>query len=275
MTTAPLSKSSTTPVDGQRVAPYDCFAKPDLDVPADTPQHMLDHLVWRPGAAERAAAMMQAFSSETSLEGALLRGLSSHDMEAVARILAIMVCAEESAINIFQLESARLSKVQSAAAQRQLLEIASEERVHDWLIQRTRQWFPTPDDLPQLQKRARRLFIRMASRDYGEHFARISGLDAGVCICLSHMLNARGIRASQGLTQLFRYIRQDEAGHVKVGRHHAIACGFNKADFGKAYALSRQGLVHLISSTADSFEAIGADPNVIVKNLLKQKGPPL
>ncbi len=248
-----------------------CFAKPDLHVPTETPEHMLNQLVWRQGAAKRAASIMRAFSDQATLEASLLQGLRSSDMEAISRVLAIMVCAEESAINVFQLESERLNASQSAAAKRQLLEIASEERVHDWLIQRTRRCFPTPDDLPQLRSRARQLFMRIASRDYGEHFARISGLDSGVCMCLSHLLRAQSIRASQGLSQLFRHIRQDESGHVKVGRQYAIACGFGKADFGRAYALSRERLTDLLSTIADSFEAIGADPDVLFKNLLKHQ----
>lgn len=254
--------SQSNQIDHQPAESFYCFTKPELDIPTDTPEQMLDHFAWRPGAAKRAAIMMQAFSDETALERALLRGLRSREMEAIARLLAIMVCAEESAINVFQLESKRLNASQSAVARRQLLEIASEERVHDWLIQRTRQYFPTPEDLPQLRRRARRLFMRMASRNYGEHFARI---------CLNHMLHNRAMRASQGLSQLFRYIRQDESGHVKVGRHYAMACGFDKADFGRAYALSRQRLIDLLSTIADSFEAIGTDPDVLFKNLLKHK----
>lgn len=258
------------PDDQQVALPY-CFAKPHLETPIETPEDMLQHLVWRPGAAERAATMMQLFSDKTSLESRLLRGLSSREMEAIARLLAIMVCAEESAINVFQLESERMNAGQTATAQRKLLEIASEERVHDWLIQQTRQYFPVPDDLSQLRKRARRLFIRMASRDFGEHFARISGLDTGVCICLNHFLKAPRIHASQGISQLFRYIRQDESGHIKVGRQHALACGFDKASFGVEYTLSRQRLADLLDSISDSLETIGADPDILFNNLLKQK----
>ncbi len=146
--------SQSNQIDHQPAESFYCFTKLELDIPTDTPEQMLDHFAWRPGAAKRAAIMMQAFSDETALERALLRGLRSREMEAIARLLAIMVCAEESAIKVFQLESKRLNASQSAVARRQLLEIASEERVHDWLIQRTRQYFPTPEDLPQLRRRA-------------------------------------------------------------------------------------------------------------------------
>ncbi|WP_089717884.1 hypothetical protein [Candidatus Entotheonella palauensis] len=115
-------KIGSNHVENPPVMPGYCFSKPVLHITTDMGEPKLDHLVWRQGAAERAAKMMHAFSGETSLEGWLLRGLRSHDMEAIARILAVMVCAEESAINIFQLESERLSARQSAAAQRQLLQ---------------------------------------------------------------------------------------------------------------------------------------------------------
>lgn len=55
-------KRNSNHVEDPPIAPGYCFSKTMLHIPADTQEFMLDHFVWRQGAAERAALMMHAFS---------------------------------------------------------------------------------------------------------------------------------------------------------------------------------------------------------------------
>ena len=248
---------------------YFCFPVPEATRPAGSPQEILANLWWLPESRKRSAAMVRDFADPDLLKGLLLQNLTSAGHEAAARILAILVCAEESAVNIFQHEAARVEEEQIKANHQALLEIETEERVHDWLIQTARAHYPKPDDIVSIKRRTRRLFMRVASRDLGVHFARISGLDSGVCICLTALLGSKTVTAVPGFARLLRHIRRDEAGHVKKARAHAGFLGFDASGFGDAYDLTRSGMVDMLTPIAPSFETMGVDPDRLFKRLLR------
>jgi len=249
-------------------APY-CFKWPDAEIPADTPAEILTRLAWMPDSQKRAASIMCDYADDNALEASLLTGLTSAGQEAVARILAILVCAEESAISIFHHECKRIEENQIQANRQALLEIESEERVHNWLIHKARSFFPTPDDIPAIRRRTRRLFMRVGSRQMDLHFARISGLDSGVCICLSALLGSTRVTDVTGFARLIRHIRLDESSHVKKARSHAADLGFQSSDFGEAYDLVRTGMVGMLEPIGSSFETLGVDPDRLFKRLLR------
>ncbi len=246
-----------------------CFKYPQPVVPAATPAEILANLTWLPESRKRSAAVMSLFTDEKKMKGLLLRGLTSAGNEAAARILAILVCAEESAVNIFFNECKRLEENKMKANRRALQEIESEERVHDWLIQQARSYYPTTEDMNAIRRRTRRLFMRVASRDFATHFARISGLDSGVCICLTALLGSKTVTGVEGFATLLRHIRRDEASHVKKARSHAAYLGFDASGFGDAYDLTRGGIVKMLEPISGSFETMGVDPDRLYKRLLR------
>ncbi len=254
--------------DVTEFTPY-CFKWPDAEIPADTPYQILTQLAWMPESQKRAARIMSDYTDEDQLKASLLRGLNDAGQEAVARILAILVCAEESAINIFHHECKRIEENQIRANRQALLEIESEERVHNWLIHKARSFFQTPDDIPAIRRRTRRLFMRVGSRQLDVHFARISGLDSGVCICLTALLGSSKVTDVEGFARLIRHIRLDESSHVKKARTHAADLGFQSSQFGDAYDLVRTGMVGMLEPISSSFETLGVDPDRLFKRLLR------
>ncbi len=248
---------------------YFCFPVPEADILAESPHDILANLWWLPESRRRSAALMKDFSETETLKASLLNNLTSAGHEAAARILAILVCAEESAVNIFQHECRRLEQEQVQANRQALLEIESEERIHDWLIQTARSHYPLPEDIVSIKRRTRRLFMRVASRDLGVHFARISGLDSGVCICLTALLGSQTVNDATGFARLLRHIRRDEASHVKKARAHAGFLGFQASAYGDAYELTRTGMVEMLTPVASSFEVMGVDPDRLFKRLLR------
>ena len=253
------------------ITPF-CFDFPQPDETGETPAQILGGLAWDGKSRERAATMMADYCDTNATEMSFLGGVGEEAQLAAARILGVLVCAEESAINIFHHECNRLSPEEAAFNHRALREIESEERVHNWLIHQARAYHPVPDDLPQIRRRTRRLFMRVASRDLGTHFARITGLDSGVCISLTALLGSAQVRQQTGFARLLKHIRRDEATHVKKSRDHAVNLGFDENSFHECYELTRTGMVGMLEPIASSFEALGVDPDRLFGRLLRFQG---
>lgn len=253
------------------IAPF-CFDFPSPDKTGETPAEILGGLAWQPKSRERAATMMVDYCDTNATQLSHLSGIGDEAQEAAARILGVLVCAEESAINIFHHECNRLEPGEIRHNQQALREIESEERVHDWLIQQARSYYPQPDDMAQIRRRTRRLFMRVASRDLGTHFANITGLDSGVCISLTALLGSKQVREHEGFARLIKHIRRDEATHVKKSRDHAVSLGFDEKRFHESYALTRNGMVGMLEPIASSFEAMGVDPDRLFGRLLRFQG---
>lgn len=252
-------------------APF-CFPYPDAATRSQDPATILRELDWDADSRTRATALMVDYCDRAATREAMLAGVDDAAQAAIARILGVLICAEESAINIFHHETGRLDAERAAGEQRALREIESEERVHNWLIQQARAYFPQPDDLGAVRRRTRRLFMRVASRDLGEHFARITGLDSGVCISLSAILGSAKVRRMSGFPRLLKHIRHDEATHVRKSRDHAVDLGFDTRKFHDCYELTRNGMVEMLTPIASSFEALDVDPQRLFQRLLRFQG---
>ena len=249
-----------------------CFAYPDAAASRQDPASILRELNWDADSRVRASAMMVDYCDHAATREAMLGGVDDAAQLGIARILGVLICAEESAINIFHHECSRLDAERTAAKQLALREIESEERVHNWLIQQARAYFPEPDDISAVRRRTKRLFMRVASRDLGEHFARITGLDSGVCISLSALLGSPKVRAASGFARLIKHIRHDEANHVRKSRDHAVDLGFDSTRFRECYELTRTGMVDMLRPIASSFEALDVDPEKLFGRLLRFQG---
>ena len=253
------------------ITPF-CFDFPTPDETGETPAEILTGLAWEPKSRERAATIMSDYCDRNATQMSHLSGVGDAAQQAAARILAVLVCAEESAINIFHHECNRLEPGQIHSNQQALREIESEERVHNWLIHQARAYYPEPDDIPQIRRRTRRLFMRVASRDFGTHFANITGLDSGVCISLTALLGSKQVREHEGFARLLKHIRRDEATHVKKSRDHAVGLGFDENKFHESYELTRNGMVGMLEPIASSFEDLGVDPDRLFGRLLRFQG---
>ncbi|MGQ0697941.1 MAG: hypothetical protein ACT4PZ_06810 [Panacagrimonas sp.] len=253
------------------VEPF-CFPYPNPNDCGEDPASILRAQNWDDDSRVRASAMMVDYCDTSATRDAMLTGVDDEAQAGIARILGVLICAEESAINIFHHETARLDAERAVSEQIALREIESEERVHNWLIQQARAYFPQPDDLSAVRRRTRRLFMRVASRDLATHFARITGLDSGVCISLSAILGSAKVKRMRGFPRLLKHIRHDEANHVRKSRDHAVDLGFDTRNFHDCYDLTRTGMVEMLTPIASSFEALEVDPDRLFQRLLRFQG---
>jgi hypothetical protein len=117
-----------------------------------------------------------------------LTQLSDTQVSALGELLPTLLRGEQSAFHVFWREGHRISNVQISRSEALANQIALEELDHEYLLQRLRSCCPVPNDVATTLLRARRLFLRMASRDPAVHFARVAALDSAVCIVLSTLV---------------------------------------------------------------------------------------
>jgi hypothetical protein len=201
----------------------------------------------------------------------LLSGLSTKNAEGLSRIVPTMMCGEESAVHIFRKESKRVEDIRSMAVSGSLLwQIALEEAEHERLLSRMRNCLPISIDLAPLRRRARYFFVRVASRDPGIHFARIAGLDSGVCITLNCMLNSSAALAkTPNAYQIWSRIWRDEARHVRISRRHVLDLGLTQAQLVEEGKRVRKNYADiLVLPLANDFENIGVDPDRLLRRIV-------
>ena len=179
--------------------------------------------------------------------------LRASDAEALAELLPVLICGEESAGMVF----AHLSQVPDlAAAHAELSRIEHDEREHARLLLQVRRTLPAARSDPALSSAVRNFFLRLAERDVGRHLARIVALDSAVCLLLGALRHRRTTVGSEPtLGPLFGRIHRDEARHVLVARHHTRRL----VDGQQAIAIARDTrsqLVELLTHRAAALEQL-------------------
>lgn len=201
----------------------------------------------------------------------LLGRLSDDERAALGRILPSLACGEESAVHAFYREGNRTSQEGMAASRSLLYQIAREEEQHELLLRRLRSQCPVPNDLEAIRRRAQWFFLQIASKDPAIHFARIAGLDSGVCILMAAAAHKTpAFDKAPAILQIFGRIRSDEARHVKFSRKHAIELGTEPAQLAEGTELARKGLVDILSPLGDAFEIFGVDADRLFRRILSE-----
>lgn len=211
------------------------------------------------------------FEAELAKDEELLGGLSGMEAAALGRILPSLACGEESAVHAFYREGDRTSEKSLAASRALLYQIAKEEERHERLLRRLRGHCPPPDDLELIRRRAQWFFLQIASKDPAIHFARIAGLDSGVCILMSAAAHKTPVFGrAPAILRIFNLIRNEEARHVKFSRKHALDLGLQPAQLAECTESARAGLVKILSPIADAFEIFGVDADRLFLRILHE-----
>ena len=71
------------------------------------------------------------------------------------------------------------------------------------------------------------------------------------------------------IVRLLDHIKKDEARHVSICRKHFLALGGDRRLFKQNKDSIGSKLVSLLSTQAESFEALGIDPDVLFKKLAR------
>jgi hypothetical protein len=191
--------------------------------------------------------------------------LSKSQVTALGLLLPSLLCGEESAFQVFWREGRRISNVQASRSRVLAYRIAADELEHERLLQELRSCCPVPDDIGSTLSRARRFFLRVASRDPALHFARVAALDSGVCVVLSALI--KPVARATALVEMFDRIRSDEARHVRFSRQHSYELGADMSLLANTAVQVRSELVALLYPLGHSFEDLGVDADQLFRRI--------
>jgi len=191
--------------------------------------------------------------------------LKSAHSEALADLLPLLLCGEESAVLAFGLYSQSASLGMSA--QRDFLGVQADEARHAHWLQRLRVSLPTPRPDSRLRRQLQRFYMRINGPDFASHLAQVAALDSAVCMILGVMRQRRcPIRSDRTISGLFARIHRDEARHVVIARQHAqglrTAC-----ELRELAAETRRQLTGLLAERAAAFESLEICPERLFDRL--------
>jgi hypothetical protein len=203
--------------------------------------------------------LVRALPSVRRIEGRMREGLG--------RLVPTLLCGEESSVLVFSRERDRLCDERWSRSRTLLARISAEEEEHALLLRVVRDHTPPPGDLVAIRSRSRRLLTRIgAVGSVADHFARISELDACVCMVMSELL-ATPLRRVPAMRALLRLIRSDERRHVRVSRAHVRVLGQQTTDERDARDWVRGELIRLLAYVGDSLEGLSVDPDVLFRRI--------
>ncbi len=189
----------------------------------------------------------------------VLAGLRSTEAEALAQLLPCLMCGEESAVFVFYRAGRRTDNATSVAREL-LMQIASEEAVHEAMLSRLRMQLPVASNFEELRERSRQFFLQMSSKDPKTHFARIAALDSAVCKIMAALCGRNAhIRNCKIVHRIATKIRSDEAKHVRVSRQFIVDLGFPVSTLRDFNEIVSTDLVTLLSPIGSAFERLGVD----------------
>jgi hypothetical protein len=193
--------------------------------------------------------------------------LDTRQCEALAELLPVLLCGEESAVLAFggYVGSAALQ----AAARKEFCAIQSDEERHTTWLQRLKLGLPAPRSDPGLLKQVRRFFAAVREPQLGRHLGRIAALDSAACLVLGALRRRRGaIWMDRTLSNLFGQIHRDEVRHVAIAHNYAkLLC--DATDLRTLAVDTRESLTRLLARRGDALEQLGVCPDALLRRLVK------
>ena len=195
------------------------------------------------------------------------------EQHALAHLIPLLLCGEQSAQLVFNQEINRLFNEDQAHNQvmiKSLLEVEADEYRHDQALQAVLKQLPHIEGKRHIQRQAQRFYAKLA-RGEGrcQHFIKIATLDS--CVTqLMHEFEHSLLGPKHPFALLCGLIKKDEAKHVYVAKHYAQALGATTAMF-KQDQRSVSDLLHqLLATQVKHFDLLGVDLKKIF-NTLEEK----
>ena len=190
--------------------------------------------------------------------------MSDDQKEACARLATVLLCGEQSAVQVFAAEVRRGRA--PAEAVDQLRAIERDEQLHEQALHYFCNYLPRPDDVHALKRRAQRFFASLGrTEDIARHFAQIAVLDSAVCKVMWHIENS-AVESTSPLRYLAAQIKNDEARHVGVSRRYAASLGL-PVQPSEEYDATVDGLITMLDPLGDAFEKVGVDSDRLFTHL--------
>ncbi len=190
--------------------------------------------------------------------------LSAPNAAALAELLQVLTCGEESAALTFDhLAGACHERLLCSS----LAGIAADEREHQLLLAGLKASLPSPAVDHSLETSVRGFFLRLADRDVLVHFVRIVAIDSATC----HILGAlrgrkRPLAQELRVSATFARIHRDEARHVAIASR--CATPLLKSVRGRDIAMdARERLIRVLQLRAGALDSLCVDPDQLFMRL--------
>ncbi len=189
--------------------------------------------------------------------------MNSRHQEALARLVPALLCGEQSAMKLFQIEGGQLTGQALNVSATLLHSIENDETAHEASLQVLCAKLPAASDEHMIRRRSQAYFAGLGRAEtVAHHFGQVSQLDSAVCAIMWYMQQS-AVGGNSMIGQLVERIRHDEARHVSISRRHAFTLGLSRADHSRLGELVRSGLTRVLEHVADSFEDIGIDAGLL------------
>lgn len=187
--------------------------------------------------------------------------------QALADLMPLLLCGEESAEFVFAAAVPELPKRVDPVLPIELARIADDERRHGMYLSALRSRLPPPADRGATRQ-ATRFLRKLATTDLGVHLARVAALDASFCQVLAEICRpGTEIAAVPELAELFRRIRSDEGRHVRVSRRCAAALGVTAQTEHAERSWVVREFAALMTAATPAFAAVGVDMQRLLDRL--------
>lgn len=230
--------------------------------------------------------------SENTVNENPLHGLTGPQQNALAVLIPLLLCGEQSAVHVFNNEYKRLSQISQpdstlmADSLRDLAIIEADERRHEEALQRLLAHLPEPENLYRIKREAQLFYSRIqrSTPSMVQHFYSIAQLDACVCVLMNTVAN--GDLQHSEVATLFTLIKKDEAKHVKLATRHVtrllqLEASIDEKDISRradeqpSTANLQHQLVTLLQPQTHAFKALGINSENLFKRLLETEKPML
>lgn len=192
--------------------------------------------------------------------------LNPAEQQALADLLPLLICGEETAISVFERLAVALQQHLAPPLLADLRSVAQDEIRHATYLDQLRVHLPAPSDT-MATHRAAHFLVSLRCADPARQLVRLAVLDALVCCVLSAMLRPSArLACAWDIALLLRRIQLDEATHVRITRACFIALGVAPAQAASERAVLQQRFAALLAASADAFAGLGVDLAVVTRH---------
>jgi hypothetical protein len=196
---------------------------------------------------------------KTSIVGFDLGSLTDDEQQALANLMPLLICGEESATFVFDDLANTLAGRLSAIQLRAIRSITSDEIRHSDDLDALRHQLPSPLDRRTSYRAAAFLKV-LKSEDPVIRLARLAVLDAAVCQMLALLLHAEApIAKCPEVSSIIRHIQLDEARHVRIIRDCYLKLGLSSIEIAKAQLQVLEAFILLLTPSTQDLQCLGLD----------------
>lgn len=194
------------------------------------------------------------------------------EAQALANLLPLLICGEESATFVFNDLATALQDKLSPALISELCNITHDEMRHANYLEVLRNSLPAPTDR-QATARTLVFLTKLRSPRPEYQLARLAALDSAVCMILSAVLRrSTPIGNSSEVRRLLRCIQLDEAHHVRITRECMNALGVSETQSTKERAFVLHAFERLLRSANAELECLHVNLNTLASRWQTMSG---